>query len=285
MKFFPAICPQCNGELQIPEELEFVKCIYCGVDIKVREVLSIKQIININNILELGFSQIESQDFDGANQNFQKILENDIHNYKAWLGLGYAIEGLNNEYKVSDPTKYFEKAIHNSKDKREVILLILQRYSNYISYCREFQYFFYNLLDSFLKENRNCYEIWILKADTFYFHSLNSDSMLEQMKLYIKCYLNAIELAPKDIIIELKIKISKLIWRKLNRIFDYFKTGYYWIDKKYYDWLLETVEWIYSLDINNTIWKEQIIKLCNDSLKNKILNRKFYKDKLKKYSS
>lgn len=39
MKFVPAKCPTCQGDLQIPDDREFVKCMYCGVDIKVREVI------------------------------------------------------------------------------------------------------------------------------------------------------------------------------------------------------------------------------------------------------
>lgn len=39
MKFVPAKCPTCQGELQIPDDREFVKCMYCGVEIKVRDVI------------------------------------------------------------------------------------------------------------------------------------------------------------------------------------------------------------------------------------------------------
>ncbi len=41
MKFVPAKCPTCQGDLQIPDDREFVKCMYCGVDIKVREVIHV----------------------------------------------------------------------------------------------------------------------------------------------------------------------------------------------------------------------------------------------------
>ncbi len=39
MKFVPAKCPTCQGDLQIPDDREFVKCMYCGVEIKVRDVI------------------------------------------------------------------------------------------------------------------------------------------------------------------------------------------------------------------------------------------------------
>lgn len=43
MKFIPAKCPSCSGDLQIPDDRDFVKCMYCGGDIKVREVICIKE--------------------------------------------------------------------------------------------------------------------------------------------------------------------------------------------------------------------------------------------------
>ncbi|MBE2226875.1 MAG: hypothetical protein IAE93_06020 [Ignavibacteria bacterium] len=37
MRFIPAKCPSCQGDLQIPEKKDFVICMYCGHNIKVRE--------------------------------------------------------------------------------------------------------------------------------------------------------------------------------------------------------------------------------------------------------
>ena len=37
MTFKAAICPSCGGALQVPENSPDVKCLYCGVDVFVRE--------------------------------------------------------------------------------------------------------------------------------------------------------------------------------------------------------------------------------------------------------
>ena len=44
MKFIPAKCPSCNGELQVPDDKDFVLCMYCGVNVKVREAIKIKDV-------------------------------------------------------------------------------------------------------------------------------------------------------------------------------------------------------------------------------------------------
>ena len=63
MKFIPAKCPSCNGELQVPDDRDFVKCMYCGVDIKIRE--TVKMIIekNIPNLLKLGTEMINAKNY------------------------------------------------------------------------------------------------------------------------------------------------------------------------------------------------------------------------------
>jgi len=39
MNFKPALCPSCGGKMQIPDDVNTVKCMYCGVDVIVREAI------------------------------------------------------------------------------------------------------------------------------------------------------------------------------------------------------------------------------------------------------
>jgi len=109
MKFVPAKCPSCSGDLQIPDDREFVKCMYCSSDIKVREVLNVRYDVNIPNLLKLGYSLIEAGDINRAIDTFNKILENNSENYEAWLGLGNAYSNKNCNLSV-DPSIYFSNA-------------------------------------------------------------------------------------------------------------------------------------------------------------------------------
>ncbi len=109
MKFVPAKCPSCSGDLQIPDDREFVKCMYCTSDIKAREVLNVRYDVNIPNLLKLGYSLIEEGDINRAIDTFNKILENNSENYEAWLGLGNAYSNKNCNLSV-DPSIYYSNA-------------------------------------------------------------------------------------------------------------------------------------------------------------------------------
>lgn len=39
MKFIPAKCPSCGGELRVPEDMDVVKCMYCGSDVILHDFL------------------------------------------------------------------------------------------------------------------------------------------------------------------------------------------------------------------------------------------------------
>ena len=41
MDFKPAQCPSCGGALQVPDDRATVKCMYCGVDVTVREAIQL----------------------------------------------------------------------------------------------------------------------------------------------------------------------------------------------------------------------------------------------------
>lgn len=39
MNFKPALCPSCGGKMQMPDDVSTVKCMYCGVDVIVKEAI------------------------------------------------------------------------------------------------------------------------------------------------------------------------------------------------------------------------------------------------------
>lgn len=86
MKFIPAKCPSCNGELRVPDDLDFVKCLYCGIDVKVRDAIAVKLSFDTKNFKTLAKHNIEIGNFEEANKYFTSILENEIDTYQAWEG-------------------------------------------------------------------------------------------------------------------------------------------------------------------------------------------------------
>lgn len=87
MPFKAAKCPNCAGDIQVPDERDTAKCMYCGSDIIVREAikLSVPE-VNLDNISKLADEAINSGNYAEAYNFYTKILEVAPENYNAWYG-------------------------------------------------------------------------------------------------------------------------------------------------------------------------------------------------------
>lgn len=89
MKFLPAKCPNCSGVLQLPDNTDRVKCMYCGGDIFVKEAVEqYSKTVNLDNLFNLAKMAQESSNHEEALSYFTKILEFDSNNHMAWFGKG-----------------------------------------------------------------------------------------------------------------------------------------------------------------------------------------------------
>jgi len=86
MSFKAAKCPNCAGELQLPEDRDSVKCMYCGSDIVVREAIKLAGGVNIENLFQLAEHAEKCKQYAEAYNYYTKILETDATNYRAWYG-------------------------------------------------------------------------------------------------------------------------------------------------------------------------------------------------------
>jgi tetratricopeptide (TPR) repeat protein len=89
MNFVAAKCPQCAGVLQVPDDREIVKCMYCGVDVVVRQAIQLVS-SNSKNFLELAKTASIAGNYAEAYNYFTKVLETDPANADAWFGKGTA---------------------------------------------------------------------------------------------------------------------------------------------------------------------------------------------------
>jgi len=128
MKFLAAKCPACSGELQVPEDKDFVKCMYCGVDVKVRDAIRISLDANVPNLLELANSSLKSGNNEEAYHYFNKILEFDIKNYDAWFGKAISVSKLSTLAisRHQEMLNYFDTAVkyYNKEDIDNYKLLV-----------------------------------------------------------------------------------------------------------------------------------------------------------------
>lgn len=99
MEFIAAKCPNCGGDLQLPDDKKQVKCKYCGFDIVVREAINKAQ-ANFDNFLKLASSAQETGNYQESYDYFTKVLEFDADNYLAHWGKGLCAA------KLSTPEKF-----------------------------------------------------------------------------------------------------------------------------------------------------------------------------------
>lgn len=86
MAFKAAKCPSCAGDLQLPDDKDKVKCMYCGSDIIVRDAIQAFAGVNIQNILELAKVAQDCGNDVNAYNYYVQALEYDSNIIEAWLG-------------------------------------------------------------------------------------------------------------------------------------------------------------------------------------------------------
>ena len=84
MPFKPAKCPNCAGDIQVPDDRDTAKCMYCGSDIIVKEAIRAGSIKNLNNIFEMAKTALESGNQEEGLKYINSYLEDDQNNAEAW---------------------------------------------------------------------------------------------------------------------------------------------------------------------------------------------------------
>lgn len=119
MVFKAAKCPNCGGELQLPDNRETVKCMYCGGEVVVQKAIrDYAPQVNIDNLLELADKALEAGNFSEAYTYYSKVLEVEPKNYKAWFGKGRATCWLGdvNSLNIEEALKYFHNSLDNAPE-------------------------------------------------------------------------------------------------------------------------------------------------------------------------
>jgi hypothetical protein len=88
IEFVPAICPNCNGELRVPNDKSVVKCMYCGVDIVLNQ--TIKDEFDYKKITELAWKEMAAGNYNQVIYYSSRILENDPNSFTGWMLKSFA---------------------------------------------------------------------------------------------------------------------------------------------------------------------------------------------------
>lgn len=125
MNFVAASCPSCSGALQVPDDRDSVKCMYCGVDVVVRQAIKLIS-GNVSNFLGLATAAATAGNYSEAYSYFTKVLEIEPQNAEAWLGKGTAAGWLStlNEFRFTEMQVAIEQAVKfSTSDQAEQIRL------------------------------------------------------------------------------------------------------------------------------------------------------------------
>jgi tetratricopeptide (TPR) repeat protein len=86
--FLAAKCPSCGGDLQVPDNRDQVKCMYCGGTVIIRQAIQLASVVSVPNLITLAKAAAVAQNHKEAYDYYTRALEYDPRNSEAWFGKG-----------------------------------------------------------------------------------------------------------------------------------------------------------------------------------------------------
>ncbi len=118
MTFRAAKCPECGADIQVPQDRDAVKCMYCGKNIIVRQAIQASAGPQVRNWMRLASAAAEAGNHEEAYGYYTRVLEIEPENYEAWLGKAIAAgwgSGLNSA-RFSELIAGIERAVEYAPD-------------------------------------------------------------------------------------------------------------------------------------------------------------------------
>lgn len=126
MTFRAATCPDCGGDLQLPDDHDVVKCMYCGTDIVVREALRESGVAGprIETLLNLAQKAMEGNNVSEANQLYSRALELNPKSVPALMGKGWAAgwQSTVQNLRFTEMATYFNEALSQAPVEQQTQL-------------------------------------------------------------------------------------------------------------------------------------------------------------------
>ena len=113
MTFKAARCPSCNGELQLPDNLDVAKCMYCGSSVIVRVAIQNAAKGNIGTWIMLAAAAADANNHQEAYDYYTRVLEIDPTISQAWAGKASAAGWMSTlaSFRLPEMLSGFQKAI------------------------------------------------------------------------------------------------------------------------------------------------------------------------------
>lgn len=124
MTFKAATCPSCGGALQVNDDRATVECMYCGVEVIVREAVQAAAVGNVDNWLKIARAATRAGNHHEAYVYFTRVLEVDAGRVEAWFGKGEAAGRLSlpEHFRLPEMMTNIEHAVEcTSAEQKESI--------------------------------------------------------------------------------------------------------------------------------------------------------------------
>ena len=121
MTFRAARCPSCSGDLQVPDDRDTVRCMYCGGQVVVREAIQAAAGGSLKNWLVLAKAASESGNNPEAYDYYTRVLEVDPSNSEAWAGKAEAAGWMStlSSFRLPEMLGGFQKSIEYSSPQTQ----------------------------------------------------------------------------------------------------------------------------------------------------------------------
>lgn len=149
MSFHSQVCPSCKKEIQVPDDVDNARCMYCGANISTQPLCNQSQAANIDNYLGLARTALAADNVEEAEKYFTLVLEQNPSISEAWFGKGKAaaLQSSLNKIRLNDAIVSFKNAIGVAQDneKEKVLEECINEINNIAVYL-------YSAADKHLKE-------------------------------------------------------------------------------------------------------------------------------------
>lgn len=118
-QFSAAKCPSCGGDLQVPNNRDQVKCMYCGGTVITRQAVQLATAgVNLDNLMELARAASDAGNPKEAYDYYTKVLEHNPRNATAWAGKGESAGWMStiNNIKTAEMISGLNNAINCAAD-------------------------------------------------------------------------------------------------------------------------------------------------------------------------
>jgi DNA-directed RNA polymerase subunit RPC12/RpoP len=114
VEFVPARCSTCGGDLKVPRDRTTVICMYCGMNVLIKDDAS--PAATVSNWMGLADTAKEAQNFAEAEQYYTRVLEVDACSAEAWFGKAEAAgwQSTLANFRILEMLTCFQKAFESA---------------------------------------------------------------------------------------------------------------------------------------------------------------------------